>query len=215
MTPEFAKAVDPVFLHVLGLMERIERGENPSPENERHRIGALLEQAEAKRGQSQDWQLAKYALVSWIDEVMLDAPWNGRDWWENNALEVQYFRTRLRNEDFYNKSQQAAALPQRDALEVFYLCVVLGFRGLYRNPAAAMAIAQSRNLPPNLEAWAKQASTAIRLGQGRPVLRDAIETAEGAKALTGRNRMIWSLLAAVILAALAAGLALVKLSSGS
>ena len=47
MTPDFAAAVDPVFMHVLDLLERIERGEDPSVDNERRRIELLISEAEA------------------------------------------------------------------------------------------------------------------------------------------------------------------------
>jgi predicted Rdx family selenoprotein len=51
MTPKFSEAVDPVFLHVLRLLERIERGETPSAKEERQRIRDLITQAEGHLGQ--------------------------------------------------------------------------------------------------------------------------------------------------------------------
>src|SRR5204862_385786 len=100
MTPKFAKAVDPVFMHVLGLLERIARDENLMVNEERVKIRGWLDQAEGQLGHGPDWQLAKYALVAWIDDVLIDAPWDGRNWWKENALEVEVFNTRLRNEQF-------------------------------------------------------------------------------------------------------------------
>ena len=47
MTPEFAQAVDRVFLSVLGTLEQIGRGEEPEPKEERLRIRGWLDQAEA------------------------------------------------------------------------------------------------------------------------------------------------------------------------
>ncbi len=61
MTPEFASAADPVFLHVLELLERIGRGEDPPAAEERGRIRGWIDQAEARLGQREDWMLAKYA----------------------------------------------------------------------------------------------------------------------------------------------------------
>ena len=173
MTPKFAKAVDPVFMHVLGLLERISHDENPPVAEERVKIRGWLDQAEGQLGHGPDWQLAKYALVSWIDDVLIDAPWEGRNWWKENALEVEVFNTRLRNEQFYMKAKEAASLPSKDALEVFYVAVVLGFRGLYRDPNAAAVLAEPRGLPLDLEAWAKQTSMAIQLGQGRPPVSES------------------------------------------
>ena len=42
-------------------------------------------------GQSVDWQLAKYALVAWIDEMLiLDAPWDGRSQWNEVTTSVGF-----------------------------------------------------------------------------------------------------------------------------
>ena len=134
---------------------------------------ALLDQAEAIVGAGTEWDLAKYAIVSWIDEMLVETPWDGRDWWSNNVLEVELFNTRLCNEQFYVRAQEASTLARRDALEVFYVCVVLGFRGLYRDPNLSMMFSAAHGLPPDLDTWARQASLAIRLGQGRPALVSA------------------------------------------
>jgi type VI secretion system protein ImpK len=200
MTPNFSTAADPVFLHVLGLLERIRRGESPVPSEERLRIRGWLDQAEGRLGHAHDWLLAKYALVSWIDEVLIDAVWEGRNWWRENALEVEVFNTRLRNEQFYLKAKEASSLPQKDALETFYVCVVLGFRGLYRDPLAAAALAEPRQLPADLETWARQTSMAIQLGQGRPAISEASEPVAGAPPLDGPFLLIWSSVFGVILA---------------
>ena len=202
MTPKFAEAVDPVFLQVLGLLDRIGRDQNPSPQEERLKIRGWLDQAQAILGQSQDWQFAKYALVAWIDEVLIEAPWEGRGWWNENALEVDLFNTRLCNEQFYVKAKEASALSRRDALEVFYGCVVLGFRGLYRDPMAAAVLAEPRGLPPDLETWARQTAMAIQLGQGRPPIADSSVAGEGAPPLEGPFLLIASALGGVVLAAL-------------
>ena len=201
MTPKFALAVDPVFLHVLDLLDRIGRNESPSPQEERMRIGALIDQAEAMAGGGQDWELAKYALASWIDEMLVEAPWDGRDWWSNNVLEVQMFNTRLCNERFFVRAQEAATLVRRDALEVYYNCVVLGFRGLYSDRDLADAIAPAHGLPPDLETWAKQAAMSIRLGQGRPPLSGPRRDVAGAPPLRTKPLVVWALVAVVVLAA--------------
>ena len=58
MKPRFYKAVDPIFLYVLELSERINAGEQPNPDEERAKICARLGAAEthlAQVGQSEDW----------------------------------------------------------------------------------------------------------------------------------------------------------------
>ncbi|MCB9926143.1 MAG: DotU family type IV/VI secretion system protein [Planctomycetaceae bacterium] len=204
MTPSFAAAVDPVFLHVLGLLERISNSEPTTPSEERAAINNALRDAEAQLGQKQDWELAKYALVAWIDDVLLEAPWEGRKWWNENALEVELFNTRDRATIFYTKAKDAAAMTRRDALEVFYVCVVLGFRGLYRDQASTF-LASQLSLPPDLEGWAKQAAKSIQLAQGRPSITEAPRpTDEGAPPLEGKYRMVGAALMGIVLTAVAA-----------
>ncbi len=204
MSPRFAQAVDPILTHMLGLLDRVSRDERPSAQEERLRIISLLDQAEAIIGAGTEWDLAKYALVSWIDEMLVETPWDGRDWWSNNVLEVELFNTRLCNELFYTQAQEASSLARRDALEVFYVCVVLGFRGLYRDPQMAAMFSAAHGLPPDLDTWAKQAALSIRLGQGRPMLAGPRRDITGAPPMRTKPLVAWSWLSAVLLAAAAA-----------
>ena len=202
MTPKLAQSVDPIFLHVLDLLDRIGDGQEPNAQEEQIRIRALLDQAEALMGNSQQWELAKYALVSWIDEMLVDADWKGREWWSNNVLEVELFKSRLCNEKFYVRAAEASSLTGRDALEVFYVCVVLGFRGLYRDPNLAAIFTEAHGLPADLSTWAKQTSMSIRLGQGRPPLSRSGREMSGAPPLFTREQLVWPWLGAVSLAAI-------------
>lgn len=195
MTPKVTQAVDPIFLYMLNLLDRISAGEEPSPHDERLRIRGLLDQAEALVGAGTEWELAKYALVSWIDEMLVDAPWRGADWWSNNVLEVELFNSRLCYEQFYVRAQQASSLSRRDSLEVFYICVVLGFRGLYRDPVMGEHLIQAHGLPSDLDQWAKQTALAIRLGQGRPPLSGPQRELAGAPPLISKDRAVWAGLA--------------------
>lgn len=199
MTPKFAQAVDPVILNVLALLDRIGRDEKPSPQDERLRIRTLIDQGEALIGAGPEWKLAKYALVSWVDEMLVDAPWSGRDWWSNNVLEVETFNTRQCYDQYYIKAREASTLPQRDALEVYYVCVVLGFRGLYRDPEMARSTILALELPPDVETWAKQTAMAVRLGQGRPAITGKRRELRGAPPLRAKYIALWSTLAMVML----------------
>ena len=202
MTPEFAKAVDPVFLCVLDLLDRIDRDEMHNVEEERLRIRGHLDQAEAMLGQGPDWKVAKYGLVAWIDEVLVDAHWADSVWWKENCLEWEEFKTLDRSEQFYLKAKEASSMRRKDALEVFYVGVVLGFRGLYRDSNRTEALHEALELPPDLENWAKQMSMAIQLGRGIPPISDASEPIDGAPPLDGPFTLIWASAAGVVLAVL-------------
>lgn len=199
MSPKFALAVDPIFMHVLDLLDRIGRGEQPAPEEERLRIRTLIDQGEALIGASEQWELAKYAMASWIDEMLVEAPWDGRDWWSNNVLEVELFNTRLCNQRFFEQAQVASSHAVRDGLEVFYNCAVLGFHGLYSDPMLAQSLTESLGLPADLEGWAKQTAMSIRLGQGRPPLSAQRRAVSGAPPRRIKTVVVWSWLAAVML----------------
>ena len=162
---------------------------------------AILDQGEAIVGAGRDWELSRYALVAWIDEMLVEASWSHREWWSNNVLEREIFNTRECAERFFVNAKEASTLPQRDALEVYYVCVVLGFRGIYSEPSIAAMISESLGLPANIHMWSKQVSMSIRLGQGRPNLKGPVRQMAGAPPLPTKNRVVWPWLFASILAA--------------
>lgn len=200
MSPEFASAIDPLFLCVLDLLDRIGRGEDRQPAEERELVQNRLRGAEDQIGSKPGWELAKYALVSWIDDMLIEAPWDGRNWWENNSLEFAHFKTRDRATLFFVKATEAGELSRRDALEVFYICVVLGFRGLYALPDAAV-LAEHRDLPIDVEDWARRTSRSIELGQGRPTFHASTRIGDGAPPLSGRFAVVNAWLTTVVLTA--------------
>ena len=211
MTPTFAKAVDPIFLHVLGLLDRISNGESPDPKEQKTIINNLLTEAQGQLSQKpDDWRLAKYALVSWVDEVLIEAPWAAREWWYNNVLEVDHFESRIANTEFFIREKDAAKLTRRDALEVYYLCVVLGFRGFYRTAGSDLANEADRlDIPHDVESWAQRTSRAIQLGQGRPSIGGVSRPIEGAPPLDGKYVLLGTTLLGVIFAAITATVAAV------
>lgn len=201
MTPKHSLAVDPFLLHSLDLLDRISSGLEPNPQEERVRLRAYLDQGEAIVGTGRDWHLSSYALIAWIDEMLVEASWAHRDWWSNNVMERELFNTRECAERFFVNAKEASTLPQRDALEVHYVCVILGFRGIYSEPSIAMMISENLGLPSDISSWAKQVSMSIRLGQGRPALNGPSREIIGAPPLPSKNRVVWPWLFATILAA--------------
>lgn len=171
MTREFAKVVDELFLHVLALLERIERGETVDPEQERNALHERVNAAEQQLNQERDpikrkplleaWDSAKYGMVCWIDEMLINAPWEGSAWWSNGnkTLEWAFFGKNDRYCGFYERCK---ATPGSDALEVFYIAVVLGFRGMYDNSDEGRSHVKRLGLPPTLKEWARLIEKRIR-----------------------------------------------------
>src|SRR5688572_3371082 len=79
-------------------------------------------------------ELAKFALVGFLDETILQSNWAMRDVWAGNPLQLQYFNEFNAGEEFYTKleSLRNADDPRKlDVLEVYFLCLALGFKGKY------------------------------------------------------------------------------------
>ena len=195
MSPDFARVVDPIFLHVIGLLDRIERNQAPEAPIARAGIEYRLNHAEQVVGHGHEqWKLAKYALAAWIDEMLIEAPWEGRGYWKNRSLEIELFKGATAHETFYLKAEEAKSQATRDALEVFYVCVVLGFRGLYRKPKDNED-AKRLGLPDSLAKWAEHATLAISLKHGRPEVKTTANPGCVAPPLYGRSRLVLMTLA--------------------
>ena len=82
---------------------------------------------------AEDTYLAKYAFCAVTDEVVLSSSFNIRDAWERQPLQLALFGEQLAGEHFFTKletlRQQGAAKVQ--VLEVFHMCLLLGFQGKY------------------------------------------------------------------------------------
>lgn len=139
MRPETARLVQPVLAYGWELKQRLGRGETPDLEAEQAALKALLQndlyarQWPAFGGDSAGNFLgARYALVCWLDELFtLHSPW--AEAWIEQKLEESLYNTNDRAWKFWEQAEKAAEVP--DALEAYYLCVMLGFRGThYESP---------------------------------------------------------------------------------
>lgn len=202
MTPRFASAVDPVFRRGLMLLERIQRGDALDAAEEQQHLLATLEHGSIMAGGSPDWELARYALVSWLDELLVDSPWSGQDWWSNNVLEEALYQTRDCHERFYLMAGRAAEATRRDALQVYHDCVVLGFRGLYRPSPHTAELTRRHRLPSTVAEWLRRTQLSIRVGGDRQPLVRATRMIPGARPLTASVQAIWAWTAAALMLAL-------------
>jgi type VI secretion system protein ImpK len=134
MNDRLANRVYPTILYVLDLLDRIngrKPGGVPDPNVERPKLKQYVGQLDSGKSTRED-ELAKAALVYWIDEVLINAPWPHQKFWENHTLEFEYFNTLDAAYLFYEQAKTAKSLSPADALETFYICVALGFLGVYR-----------------------------------------------------------------------------------
>ncbi|MBX3421519.1 MAG: DotU family type IV/VI secretion system protein [Pirellulaceae bacterium] len=199
--PEFAGQIDPIFLSIMDYVERMERHERLVERQVQAHIENKLDAAENALGNTDQWRLSKYALCALIDDLFIAAPWGGRAWWTDNCLERKYFGDRKAHEDFFGNANRAGELSCKDALEVYYLSVVLGFRGFYASSDASYrsSCIKRFNLPESIEAWCARAARSLQLKQGRPPIPDEIQVGSGARPLAGRSWLITSAVLSVVL----------------
>jgi len=75
---------------------------------------------------------ARYALVAFIDEQVLKSSWPGRAEWMSQPLQLIYYREYTAGENFFVRLRALLQNGGRPfALEIYYLCMALGFRGAY------------------------------------------------------------------------------------
>lgn len=195
MTPHFARAVDPIFLRVLSVLD-VAAAQTVDPESLHLEMQAKLQKAEGEMMQppwSAVWEQARYALCAWIDDVLTNKPWDGQRWWQENKLEFHFFRTNVAGTEFFQRAKQAQQLPQRDAIEVYYIAVVLGFRGLYGMPDSPF-LAQQHALPVTIEDWARRTAAAVSVRHSQGEASGVSVPLEGAPALGSRFAVVGTLL---------------------
>jgi len=86
----------------------------------------------------EDVQNAKFALVAFLDEAITGLSFADKEKWIANPLQLELFQLNSAGEEFYRRLGELRQRPQQNTqvLEVYYLCMVLGFKGkyLYDNP---------------------------------------------------------------------------------
>ncbi len=103
----------------------------------RDRIKAFLTQFErgaTKLGASaEDIFACKYAFCATIDESVLMSSFKAKESWQRLPLQLQFFSEQLAGERFFDKLEDLRrdGAPRVQVLEVFHMCLLLGFQGKY------------------------------------------------------------------------------------
>ena len=108
----------------------------PSPGELRQRLLSMLDHmvgaGRAAGVPDSDISEARYALVAFLDEQVLKSDWAGRSEWMSQPLQLLLHREYTAGENFF--ARMNALLQQggrQNALQVYYVCLLLGFRGAY------------------------------------------------------------------------------------
>lgn len=106
-----------------GLREQLVRG-----------IGQFEAAAKARGIKPETILVARYAICTLLDEAVASTPWGGTANWAQASLLVTFHRETWGGEKFFQLLDRLLADPMTDStmLELFYVCLALGFEGRYR-----------------------------------------------------------------------------------
>jgi type VI secretion system protein ImpK len=96
----------------------------------RGKITAMLEEQERRvqAGEApwESYREARFAVLSWVDEVILTSRWPHRSQWHH--LMLTYYGINIAGEEFYDRLKNLPTGAQ-DVREMYYLCLELGYLG--------------------------------------------------------------------------------------
>lgn len=98
---------------------------------------------------------AKYALAAYIDEAVLSSAWPGRSQWMSRPLQLELFGDHLAGEGFYDRLTQLrqGGEANLDLLELYYVCLQLGFEGVYKIRGLEQLMALQVDLRSQIEGY--------------------------------------------------------------
>jgi len=82
---------------------------------------------------AEDVHLCKYAFCATVDETILMSQFKVRESWQRMPLQLQFFGEQLAGEQFFDKLEVARrdGAARLQVLEVFHMCLLMGFQGKY------------------------------------------------------------------------------------
>ncbi|HEB58434.1 MAG TPA: DotU family type IV/VI secretion system protein [Gammaproteobacteria bacterium] len=112
---------------------------------------------------------ARYALAAYIDEVVLTSDWPGRLDWMAKPLQLEFFGEHLAGEGFFSRLAELRQDGARslDLVELYYVCLQMGFEGVYRLKGIEQLMALQVDLRSQIESH-RGATTARLSPNGLP-----------------------------------------------
>ncbi|NHQ91362.1 type IVB secretion system protein IcmH/DotU [Janthinobacterium lividum] len=98
-----------------------------------HFLDEFSRGAKKQGASADDIDAAKYAFCAAVDEIILRSPYSIRDEWARRPLQLVLFGDQLAGENFFIRLEalRARGSAHLQALEVFHMCLLLGFQGRY------------------------------------------------------------------------------------
>jgi type VI secretion system protein ImpK len=101
----------------------------------REALRNAIQDGTARGYAADDVNMCVYAVVAFLDESILNSKDPVSAMWSGQSLQQELSYTHLAGEQFFVYAQQLLSRPDSaetaDILEVFYLCLLLGYRGRY------------------------------------------------------------------------------------
>ncbi len=126
-----------VLVYVQQQKKLINEGQQPAFEEVRLNVERLLTEKSTLHleggYQSEHYDEARFAVVAFIDEVLLDTAWQESARWAADLLQRNYYRTASAGIEFFDRLAGLNMIDpaHRDIREVYYYCLALGFSGRY------------------------------------------------------------------------------------
>ncbi|GAM09417.1 hypothetical protein OR1_01695 [Geobacter sp. OR-1] len=80
-----------------------------------------------------DYDLARFMVCAWVDEVILSSNWSQKNLWQREQLQRVHYNTVAAGEEAFDKLN-SLGFHQTLVREVYYLCLALGFKGRFIHP---------------------------------------------------------------------------------
>ncbi|MBZ2183767.1 MAG: DotU family type IV/VI secretion system protein [Bryobacter sp.] len=104
-------------------------------ENMKNALRAAVDAARRNRFSEEETKLAMFAIVAYLDETILTQNQTAFSDWRRKPLQEELFGVHIAGEIFFqnleNILRQTDSLSGADLLELYALCISLGFRGRY------------------------------------------------------------------------------------
>lgn len=168
----------------------------PSASEVREKVKALLDVQErrVKAGEVpwEPYREARFAVLSWVDELILNSDWPNRGQWQHLMLE--FYGTLNAGEELF---QRLEGLPPgtKEIQEIYYFCLALGFRGEY---ALTTHLHQLKELRSALFRQLPAAPDDLRQGGSRLFPEAYLPAPEGKRSALPRIRPFWFALALLL-----------------
>ncbi|HEX6280199.1 MAG TPA: type IVB secretion system protein IcmH/DotU [Pyrinomonadaceae bacterium] len=150
---------------IFDLILRVKAGIVTPSQELRPKVESMIDdfdrRAERYRFNHKIVSVSKFGLAAFVDEAVLTADFPLKHEWEKNPLQLKFFGEQLAGNKFFDKldSMLSQIEVTQDAVEIYYYCMLLGFKGRY-------AVYEQDKL---LAIMQKTANELVKVGKIKPV----------------------------------------------